>query len=373
MRLVCSVSGEDECVLTRPSVCSSEGQPSVVELSVRAPHADKAPAASNEKSPRPTVVAPEDLIHCRLETQVTPADEGRVHLMLALEYLDGEKTTDEGTVSTGKTLQATQTIPAGKAHKMVLDSDAKGNPQHWIEVTVREVDRPRPAVTCAPPPACEQDTIGSCLDDVCGAVCDCAFACLELCAAFLDLDGCPFAQTCEAGMTLPSPRYLEHPPQYFAPSPPFPLPRELAAQEARVCLPPPTPCSPSPSTWASGPTLTSCAAVEAARSSSGTSVHAVIEDGRCRLRMDGNDCCATLTSVTLKYPGCREIHLAAVRERVLLTANGLKASADTMRLEGTERIVLQGAVRLDSDDLRVRAEKVIIGLKDDHVEVCPSK
>ena len=34
-----------------------------------------------------------------------------------------------------------------------------------------------------------------------------------------------------AGMTLPSGRYLEHFPQYFAPDPAFPLPRELASQE----------------------------------------------------------------------------------------------------------------------------------------------
>src|SRR5262245_55556331 len=51
-------------------------------------------------------------------------------------------------------------------------------------------------------------------------------ACLGLGLALLS--GC---QTWTSGMTLPSPRYLEHPPQYFPPSPPFPLPRELAAQE----------------------------------------------------------------------------------------------------------------------------------------------
>jgi hypothetical protein len=34
-----------------------------------------------------------------------------------------------------------------------------------------------------------------------------------------------------AGMTLPSGYYLKHPPQYFPPSPPFPVPRELASQE----------------------------------------------------------------------------------------------------------------------------------------------
>jgi hypothetical protein len=43
------------------------------------------------------------------------------------------------------------------------------------------------------------------------------------------LTGC---QTWIAGMTLPSPHYLEHPPQYFVPSPAFPLTRELASMEA---------------------------------------------------------------------------------------------------------------------------------------------
>ena len=38
-------------------------------------------------------------------------------------------------------------------------------------------------------------------------------------------------QTVMGGMTLPSGRYLEHYPQYFAPDPAFPLPRELASQE----------------------------------------------------------------------------------------------------------------------------------------------
>src|SRR5262245_29091791 len=38
-------------------------------------------------------------------------------------------------------------------------------------------------------------------------------------------------QTWMGGMTLPSGHYLEHPPQYFPPSPAFPLSRELAAQE----------------------------------------------------------------------------------------------------------------------------------------------
>jgi hypothetical protein len=41
----------------------------------------------------------------------------------------------------------------------------------------------------------------------------------------------PVKVSTTGGMTLPSPRYLEHHPQYFPPEPAFPLARELAAQE----------------------------------------------------------------------------------------------------------------------------------------------
>lgn len=44
------------------------------------------------------------------------------------------------------------------------------------------------------------------------------------------LTGC---QTNIAGMTLPSGHYLQHPPQYIPPSPPFPLTRELATMQAQ--------------------------------------------------------------------------------------------------------------------------------------------
>jgi hypothetical protein len=57
------------------------------------------------------------------------------------------------------------------------------------------------------------------------------------------LSGC---QTWVAGMTLPSPHYLEHPPQYIPPSPPYPLPRELATQEATYAAPAPGFVAPVP-------------------------------------------------------------------------------------------------------------------------------
>jgi len=50
----------------------------------------------------------------------------------------------------------------------------------------------------------------------------------------LGLAGLTGCQTNVAGMTLPSGHYLQHPPQYFVPSPPFPLTRELASMEAQA-------------------------------------------------------------------------------------------------------------------------------------------
>ena len=50
------------------------------------------------------------------------------------------------------------------------------------------------------------------------------------------VSGC---QTNVAGMTLPSPHYLDHPPQFIPQSPPFPLTKELSRQEEIAVAPVP--------------------------------------------------------------------------------------------------------------------------------------
>lgn len=57
------------------------------------------------------------------------------------------------------------------------------------------------------------------------------FVRLTLAGVVIALGATTGCQTWTAGMTLPSGRYLEHPPQYFPPSPAFPLSKELATQE----------------------------------------------------------------------------------------------------------------------------------------------
>ena len=59
--------------------------------------------------------------------------------------------------------------------------------------------------------------------------------------AFAATTGC---QTWVGGMTLPSGHYLQHEPQFFPPSPAFPLTRELAGQEAAAAAAPGEPAPP---------------------------------------------------------------------------------------------------------------------------------
>jgi hypothetical protein len=70
--------------------------------------------------------------------------------------------------------------------------------------------------------------------------------CLCLAALGLTLATVTGCQTWVAGMTLPSGRYLEHPPQYFPETPAFPLSRELATQEATAVAPPGGPAGAPP-------------------------------------------------------------------------------------------------------------------------------
>jgi hypothetical protein len=54
---------------------------------------------------------------------------------------------------------------------------------------------------------------------------------LSLASLALVLAGLTGCQTWVGGMTLPSPYYLEHRPQYFRQDPDYPLEKELATQQ----------------------------------------------------------------------------------------------------------------------------------------------
>lgn len=61
-------------------------------------------------------------------------------------------------------------------------------------------------------------------------------ASLGLGAAVTAVTGCQTYPAGFGGLTLPSPHYLKHFPQYFPPDPPFPLQRELESMQAPELL-----------------------------------------------------------------------------------------------------------------------------------------
>jgi hypothetical protein len=64
-----------------------------------------------------------------------------------------------------------------------------------------------------------------------------------LCAGLGLLSGCQ-TWVAEAGLTLPSPDYLKHQPQYTPPSPAFPFSRELLSIEQASAMQAPNPPAP---------------------------------------------------------------------------------------------------------------------------------
>jgi hypothetical protein len=64
------------------------------------------------------------------------------------------------------------------------------------------------------------------------------------CMSLLLASGCQ-TWVPEIGMTLPSPNYLKHQPQYIPPSPPYPLSRELASLEEAAASQQSSPRAPS--------------------------------------------------------------------------------------------------------------------------------
>jgi hypothetical protein len=59
---------------------------------------------------------------------------------------------------------------------------------------------------------------------------------LGLGVAVTAVTGCQTYPAGFGGLTLPSPHYLKHYPQYFPPDPPFPLQRELESMQAPELL-----------------------------------------------------------------------------------------------------------------------------------------
>jgi hypothetical protein len=291
---------------------------------------------------------------------VAPASKHKVGLEMSFECCSAYKCGKDGERMQCDCARVCRTIPVGKPTHVALLKGPGGAEEAWVEVTVTEAPHAGPErIAKAPkpaPPACPLP----------GAVAGVAAAVGEMC-------GCRAAA---AGMTLPSGQYLQHPPQYFPPSPAFPLPRELAAQEA-VPMPPPAVAPPWPGMVMPAPLPVPVMAVPVpapARPAAGSVVRVVSADGKARLEVRGAGApCIRCKSMVLEAPHGDAVKLTAGKGRVVVCGPDMKAWADGVRTAGRHRIVLEGHVRLvshhDGHEAHIKADVLEVSLEGEHVEV----
>ncbi len=175
--------------------------------------------------------------------------------------------------------------------------------------------------------------LDTCLS-VLGMVADVCFAHSQpasipsMCVSALGLVSDLCSQNGCADMTLPAAKYVNHPPQYMPPSPPFP--------QAAV-LPPPRelPDSATPPTVACGlacPAATACA--------SKIHIRAMADDGQLEMSI-GDDACMTCKKMIVKVGGCA-LTMTTADGKVRIRSAELKGWADCVQTDRKERLILKG-------------------------------
>src|SRR5262249_13613820 len=92
-----------------------------------------------------------------LDVRVKRIDGKKIRLFVSFQKSEVEKSGDGEVRVVGQSIQAVKDVELQKAVKMVLQKDAKGSAQRWVEITVeqRAIDDPDP-----PPPEKEQEKRG---------------------------------------------------------------------------------------------------------------------------------------------------------------------------------------------------------------------
>jgi hypothetical protein len=262
---------------------------------------------------------------------VVPAGKHKVGVEVGLECGHAEKCGKDGERMQCDCARAVRTVKLGQPTRFVLRKGAAGAEETSAEVTVTEMPNARPErLAKAPRPASPTCPVAAAVTNVVTAV-------GELCGG----------RAASAGMRLPSGQYVQHPPQYFPPSPAFPLTRELATQEAVWSAPPAAmvvppmpvpalavPMAAPPMPAAEGPAL------------------------KCK-------------SIALQVAHDEEVHVRAGKGRVQVCGSGLEVSADRVETTmGGRVLMLQGHVRLTchnyGSEMHVEADRVKLTLKREH-------
>ncbi|HEY7310780.1 MAG TPA: hypothetical protein VH643_15560 [Gemmataceae bacterium] len=235
----------------------------------------------------------------------------------------------------------------------------------------------------------------------------------ELCSAYVHPSNLPVTCLSSLGMlmdlcplttapvtTLPSGQYLQHPPQYIPPSPPFPSSRELAAQEASTAtlLPPPrpecpacptaNPSQPCPIPQVTPPGLPAMPCTGTSAPTAPLDVPVLVADltparaKRVRITANPNSDQLEIASPTLDLVSCKkmvvrvgvsEIKVTCLDGQVRVRGEELKAKADCVCPDRLGGLVLEGDVVLsykkNGQSTRVIADHVELNLANGTVTV----
>jgi hypothetical protein len=186
-------------------------------------------------------------------------------------------------------------------------------------------------------------------------------------------------EAARVGYTVPSARYLQHPPQYIPPQPPFPLPAgvvEVEAAAAKACNEAVRCAAYVVTPWTPEVAEKKC--------ETGCRIVTVTRDGCLEIRSD--DCVVRGATATLN---CKDVSLSLRadevngRKRVCIEAEcDLEAVADRLTVDADGKLVMDGDVRImcaspaSGKAERVEAGRVIMELdngKMKRIQVVPEK
>jgi hypothetical protein len=189
-----------------------------------------------------------------------------------------------------------------------------------------------------------------------------------MCAAALEL----LMEMCPATYSQAPPQYAIHPPQYIPPAPPFPLPRELATQEAAEVNP--NCCGVCGTFVARGQPVMSC---PVATPSTTAKVQIVAVPSSSELEMKvGDDTCVRCKKMTVTIGG-NEIMLSRFEDQVRVRGEELKATADSVRSDRKDRLILEGDVVLhykkDGHCANVTGDRIELNLSSGAVTIKPAE
>ncbi len=304
-----------------------------------------------------------------VKVQVSGEKDGQVHLDLDVQQTEMSKAGKDGVQVMSKCLHVTRPVKLGKTTRVVLDRDPDGAPRRWLEVKVKK-DSAGVVHACTEPqarspellPAPRKDEVepGSFLSAVFEFAGDLLAECF----------GCP-AET--AAETIPADHYLQHPPQYFPPSPAFPeviaAPPAPPVRAART-----VPCQPvmqcnQPSVWATA--VQPCAATVPAHTP--PTIHVCVDD-ESRLEIAcGCGIRFACKRMDLKMEHAESMTLGVADGQVMIKGAQVQARANAVTTDQKETLVLEGHVRMhytkDGQSAEVTAERIEVSLRDGSLKI----